>query len=100
MRETACFCLHRRSEQVGKRDPCLFELDADGGGGTSALAPFGRERESGGRGGSGPAGQVISSLHSDGGHGRHLLVRHARTRGRLRREEMSRFSPEEWAERV
>lgn len=74
-------CVSRR-EQVG--DGSVFVRgDGDVGGGTPAIAPL---AESGGRGGSGPAGQVISSLHSNGGHSRHLLVRHARTRGRLRWE--------------
>ena len=53
---------------------------------------YSRQREGGGGGGggrgggSGPLGQVISGPHSSGGHSCRRLVWHARTRGRLRRE--------------
>lgn len=47
------------------------------------IQSFGRQR---GGGGSGPLGQVISGPCSDGGHSCRWLVSHARTCGRLRRE--------------
>lgn len=50
--------------RCGRRDSCNRSCGGGRGGGKRA----------GEEGGSGPAGQAISSLHSDGGHSRHLLV--------------------------